>query len=373
MSVSVSVSQSPPGGSDAFHAIIPAGGSGTRLWPLSRAERPKFLLPLPGPRTMLQETVQRLLPLCAAEQMTIITGASHAPEVLRQLPELGESSVLIEPMPRGSGPAIGLGTLLAGRHDPQMIVGSFAADHVVTDRARFETAVRAAIATARDGHLVTIGIQPTHAETGYGYIRAGAALPPQEGLPIFQVDEFKEKPNLETATAYVESGNYQWNASMFVWRADRLREELHRQLPAVAEKLDMIVAAWDTPQRDAVLAEIWPTIEDITIDHGIMEHAQNVAVVPTAFGWTDLGDWHGLGALLASEPDEVVRLHSDVLTYNSARSVVYGRERLIALVGVEDLIVVDTPDALLVCHRSQAQQVRTIVDALKDRGSTDLI
>lgn len=322
---------------------------------------------------MLQETVQRLLHLCAADAITVITGASHAPEVQRQLPELGAASVLIEPMPRGSGPAIGLGTLLAGRHHPQTVVGSFAADHVVTDRPRFEAAVRAAIATARDGHLVTIGIHPTHAETGYGYIRAGAALPTQEGIPVFQVDEFKEKPDLATATAYVESGNYQWNASMFVWRADRLREELHRQLPTVAEKLDAIVAAWDTEQRDAVLAEIWPTIEDITIDHGIMEHAHNVAVVPAAFGWTDLGDWHGLGALLASEPGEVVRLHADVLAHNSERSVVYGRERLIALIGVEDLIVVDTPDALLVCHRSQAQQVRTIVDALRDRGSTDLI
>ncbi len=215
----------------SFHAIVPAGGSGTRLWPLSRAKRPKFLLPLPGPRTMIQETVDRLMPLTDARNVMIMTGSAHAGEVRRQLPALDANQVIVEPMPRGSGPAIGLGVAIAAKRDPDAIVGSFAADHIVSQPDRFEDAVRAAIETARDGYLVTIGIQPSYPETGYGYIRSGGAIAEHNGISVSRVEEFKEKPDVITATRYVESGEYLWNASMFVWQARTLMEELHAPSP----------------------------------------------------------------------------------------------------------------------------------------------
>ncbi|MGH9173251.1 MAG: mannose-1-phosphate guanylyltransferase, partial [Vicinamibacterales bacterium] len=242
--------------SGSFHAIIPAGGSGTRLWPASRAGRPKFLLPLPGPRTMIQETIDRLQPLCDRRNLLVMTGSSHSVEVARQLPEIGPDQIIVEPRPRGSGPAIGLGVALAARRDPNAIVGSFAADHVVTQPQRFEAAVRAAIATAREGYLVTIGIQPSYAEIGYGYIRSGAVIAEQDGLTVRTVDEFKEKPDRATAERYVDSGMYLWNASMFVWQAGAFMAEMRRHLPKLAAAIETIAAAWDTPDRERVMSEI---------------------------------------------------------------------------------------------------------------------
>jgi mannose-1-phosphate guanylyltransferase len=356
-----------------FHAVIPAGGSGTRLWPLSRASRPKFLLPLPGPRTMLQETVSRLLPLCGVDCLSVITGAAHAVEVARQLPELDADRIIVEPMARGSGPAIGLGAAIALQRDPDAIVGSFAADHVVRDSARFESAVRAAIETARAGYLVTIGIEPSYAETGYGYIRTGDQLAEHAGISVSHVEQFKEKPDRETAESYLASGRYLWNSSMFVWRADALLEEMRVLLPELAATLETIAAAWSTPERDDTFQRLWPGIEDVTIDHGILERSDRVAVVPGSFDWTDLGDWHGFGKVLCDDPRENLTLNADVLTHHASGNVVFGNGRTVAIVGLDDVVVVDTADALLVCNRHQAQDVKRLVDDLKRRGSTDLI
>jgi mannose-1-phosphate guanylyltransferase len=359
--------------SGSFHAIIPAGGSGTRLWPLSRAQRPKFLLPLPGPRTMIQETVDRLLPLCDVRNLLIMTGRSHADEVRRQLPQLGSDQVIVEPAPRGSGPAIGLGVAIAAKRDPNAIVGSFAADHIVTEPERFQAAVLAAIETAREGYLVTIGIQPSYPETGYGYICSGSTIGQHNSLSVSQVEEFKEKPDVVTAARYVESGKYLWNASMFVWQASTLMDELQRHLPDLASALDTIAAAWDTPEQDRVMEEVWPAIQDVTIDHGILEKSDRVAVVPGDFGWTDLGDWHGFGSISCDDPQANTALNAELLATDVQGAVVVGNGRLVAMLGVKDIVVVDTDDALLICDRSRAQEVRQIVEALKQRGSTDLI
>jgi mannose-1-phosphate guanylyltransferase len=356
-----------------FSAVIPAGGSGTRLWPVSRARRPKFLLPLPGPRTMLQETVARLAPLCDPARLYVITGAAHAAEVCRQLPALDPDHVVVEPLARGSGPAIGLGTALALRVDPEAIVGSFAADHVVTEPAVFEQTVRAAIEVARRGYLVTIGIRPSYAETGYGYICSGTQIGVFQQLEASEVEQFKEKPEYATASAYVASGRYLWNASMFVWQASTLLAEMRRLLPDLADALETIVAAWDTPRRDAVLADIWPHIADVTIDQGILERSDRVAVVPGRFGWTDLGDWHGFGKVVGDDERANLSVNAEVLALDATGAVVYGNKRLVALLGVENLVVVDTDDALLICDRSRAQEVRRLVDELKRRGSTELV
>lgn len=372
--------------SGSFYAVIPAGGSGTRLWPVSRQGRPKFLLPLPGPRTMIQETVHRLAPLADASRVIVITGAKHADEVRRQLPEVPAAQVVIEPLARGSGPAIGLGAAIVAKRDPDALMGSFAADHVVTEPDVFENAVRAAIEVARQGYLVTIGIQPSYAETGYGYICRGDALGTFCDLEVCRVDEFKEKPNLAVATRYVESGQYLWNASMFVWKASTLLEEMRRYLPDVAAALARIADAWDTPEQQRVFDEIWPTIAEVTIDEGILERSDRVAVVPGLFGWTDLGDWHGFGKVVASTVENLrpvesadaphdsnLALNADLLAVDARDAVVVGNGRLVALLGLDNVVVIDTDDALLVCDRSRAQEVKSLVEELKRRGATALL
>jgi mannose-1-phosphate guanylyltransferase len=358
---------------ERFHAVIPAGGSGTRLWPVSRARRPKFLLPLPGPRTMIQETVDRLARLCDRSRVTIITGAAHAEEVRRQLPDIDASQLIVEPLARGSGPAIGLGAVVAMLRDPEAIVGSFAADHVVTQPELFERTIRAAMAAAERGYLVTVGIEPGYPETGYGYIRSGAPIDSHDGVEFCEVLEFREKPDPETAEQFVNSGEYLWNASMFVWQARTLLDEMRRHLPDVAEALEQIAVDWHTPRRDETLARVWDGIRDVTIDHGILEKSDRVAVVPGRFGWTDLGDWNGFGSVVTAARDENLGLNAELLTRDVSGTVVFGNGRLVALLGVNNLVVVDTPDALLIVDRARAQEVKHFVEELRQRGSTDLI
>ncbi|HUZ00552.1 MAG TPA: sugar phosphate nucleotidyltransferase [Thermomicrobiaceae bacterium] len=356
-----------------LHAVIPAGGSGTRLWPASRAARPKFLLPLPGPRSMLQATVDRLLPLVPAENLLVVTGSAHAVAVARQLRELPEENIVVEPVARGSGPAIGLGAALVARRDPDAIMGSFAADHYVVDSSAFRRAVAVAAEAASRDYLVTIGIQPTYAETGYGYIRCGSVMFERDGLSARRVEEFKEKPDHETAERYVQSGDYLWNASMFVWRARALLDAIRDLLPDVYEPLMEIAAWWDTPQRDEVMERLWPGLRDVTIDHGILEQSSRVAVVPATFGWTDLGDWHSLAEVLATVEGENVAVEGAHIAVDTSATLVFGNGRAVATLGVADLVIVDTDDVLLVCHRSRAQDVRQIVQLLKEAGDSRLL
>ncbi len=356
-----------------MYAVIPAGGSGTRLWPASRAARPKFLLPFPGPRTMLQSTLDRLEGLVDPAHTFILTGRQHAVSVGRQLPNVPQQNIVVEPAARGSGPAIGFGAMLVAMRDPDAIMGSFAADHFIADEPVFRQAVQSAAEVARDGYLVTIGIQPGRPETGYGYIRQGESLGEHNGLQAFVVEEFKEKPDLETATRYVESGEYLWNASIFVWQARTLIEAMKELIPDVYSCLESIAAEWDTDQRDAVLEERWPELRDVTIDHGIMEHASRVAVVPADCGWTDLGDWNSLGEVLATSGEDNLSIQARHIAEDTHATLVFGNSRTVATLGVENLVIVDTDDVLLVCDRSRAQDVRRIVQRLKDNGDTGLI
>lgn len=356
-----------------LYAVIPAGGSGTRLWPASRKGQPKFLLPLPGPRSMLQTTVDRLAPLMPYSNMYVVTGSAHAVAVARQLPELPEGNIVVEPAPRGTGPAIGLGAALIARRDPEAIMGSFAADHYVAEPERFRAAVRAAVQAAEQGYLVTIGIRPTYPETGYGYIRCGRPLLEYDGLVIHEVEEFKEKPDRETAEAYLRSGRYFWNASMFVWRASTLLEAMRRLLPEVYEALEQIAAAWSEPGYEEKLAELWPQLPEVTIDHGIMERAEHVAVVPADFGWTDLGDWHSLGELLGASEGATIGVGCPVIAEDTESTLVYGSGRTVVTLGVKNLVIVDTEDVVLVCDRSRAQDVRRIVRRLEEEGKLLLI
>lgn len=355
-----------------FWAVIPAGGSGTRLWPLSRAARPKFLLPLIGEASLLQETANRIGALTSIERTLVVCGPAHAAAIARQLPALPEGNLIVEPTPRGSGPAIVLAAALIHRLDPNAIMGSFAADHDVTDRSSFERAVRTAIEAARDGWLVTIGLTPTRPETGYGYIERSDTEVARIGDSVaYQSVRFVEKPALETARSYVESGRFVWNASMFIWTCSSLLEAAAKHDPVLLSAINEIADAWDTPCREETLSRIWNDLPDSTIDQGIMEKADRVAVVPAEIGWSDVGDWHGLGELI--EQDAVGNsVRGDLIQVETRQSVVWSETgRLVALVGLENIVVVDTEDALLVIDRDRAQDVRKVVEQLKRLRRTE--
>ncbi|NUS72402.1 MAG: mannose-1-phosphate guanylyltransferase [Corynebacteriales bacterium] len=349
----------------SFYAVVPAGGSGTRLWPLSRRTSPKFLHPLAGgERSLLQATIDRLSHLADAEHTLVVTGARHAASVARQLPELAEDHIVIEPAPRDSAPAIGLAAALIARRDPEAVMGSFAADHRVTKTEAFIDAVLTAIDVARNGYLVTIGLTPTRPETGYGYIHQAEPLPGSG----FTVAEFKEKPSLAVAEQYVASGDYLWNASMFVWQVRSVLAELERQSPALYAGVQRIAQAWDTSERDAVLADVWPSLPRISIDYAVMEGAATagrVATVPADIGWNDVGDWDTLGEILPSDAaGNTIIGRGQVQLTDAHDCVVVPHDRLVALLGLRNVIVVDTPDAMLVADRSRAQDVKKIVDTL---------
>lgn len=357
-----------------FWAVIPAGGSGTRLWPLSRRSAPKFLLDVTGSgQSLLRATWARLEPL-ADHRILVVTGASHSDAVRRQLPMLPTESVVAEPSPRDSMPAIGLAAALVEHRDPGAVIGSFAADHVIDDEAAFHRAIHEAVALARTGELVTIGIEPTGPATGFGYIREGAALDVRGAEHGRRVEEFVEKPDLPTAEKYVESGEYRWNAGMFVVQASTLLELLAQHHPEMVATLRTIAA---DPDR---LEELWPSLTKIAIDHAVAEPAAaagRVAVVPADLGWDDVGDFESIAGCSDGHhgPDGIIVLAGtdDIISVDATGVVSAGSGRLVALVGVEDVIVVDTPDALLVTTPERCQDVKKVVTQLAEMGRTDLL
>ena len=356
-----------------FWAVIPAGGSGTRLWPLSRSSSPKFLHDLTGSGwSLLQSTVERLAPL-TQERLMIVTGLRHAEAVREQLPTLGLDELLVEPSPRESMPAIGLAAALIEQRDPDAIIGSFAADHVIGDVEDFRSVVVEAVAVAETGKLVTIGIEPTFPSTGFGYIKTGAPLQVADAPHARDVEAFVEKPEAATAERYVASGEYRWNAGMFVVKAGVLLDMLARYQPRLAADLRSIA---NNPLR---LTEIWPQLTEIAIDKAVAEPAAadgRVAVVPGSFDWDDVGDFDSLASLLtgAAEKDGVQVLGDpDLVLPDDSTGVVAPRAgRLVVTLGVEDVLVVDTPDALLVTQRGRAQEVKRVVQRLKAAGRDDL-
>jgi mannose-1-phosphate guanylyltransferase len=358
-------------------AVVPAGGAGTRLWPLSRAGSPKFLLDLTGSgRTLLQQTWDRLTPLAGAGVL-VVTGGQHLAAVAEQLPGLASESLLVEPGPRDSMPAIGLAAAVLAARDPDALIGSFAADHVIGRPQAFADAVTEAAAIARDGWLVTIGIVPTYPATGFGYVQLGDGL--EGACSARRAVRFVEKPDVATAEGYLASGGFRWNAGMFVVRAQTLLELLALNHPDLAAALAAIGAAWDGPDRDATLARLWPDVPAIAIDHAVAEPAAaagRVACVPADLGWDDVGDWVSLAGLLPHAAAGSVRVLGDptrVLSLDSSGLVVAAGGREVVVVGLDDVVVVDTPDAVLVLPADQAQRVKDVVAALKAAGRSDLL
>jgi len=353
------------------YAIILAGGAGTRFWPASRHLLPKQFLPLgPDPdEPLLRATVRRILPVCPPERILVATGAHLAEGTRALLPELPPENILAEPVARNTAPCIGWATRVIARRDPDATVMVFPADHVVVDEDAFRDAIFEAISLAHLDAIATIGLAPTRPETGYGYIEVGEPI----GHHSFAVKRFVEKPDLERARSFVEGGLHLWNGGMFFYRARRLLADLRASLPALAEGLDRIDAAALEGREPEVLADVFPMLPSISIDHGVIEKTSRLTVVRGDFGWNDVGSWQSTWELAPKDTLDNSSPPGSVLVQargNLVRDLrTDGKPRVIALVGVEDLVVVETDDALLVLPRDRAQDVRLIVEELRRRGA----
>ncbi len=350
-----------------YYAVIMAGGSGTRLWPLSRQRRPKQALKLIGQRTMFQYAVDRIAPIFPPERILVVTRGEHAALLMEQVPELLPENFIVEPEGRGTAPAIGLAAIHLHGKDAAALMAVLTADHYITDAEGFRQVLVIAAQVAEAGHLVTLGIKPTSPSTGFGYIHHGVDLGTIDGLPTFQVERFVEKPDFETATQMMESGDYSWNSGMFIWRVDRILAEFERQLPEFYNQLTEVAATLRQPAYEATLKRVWPKVTKQTIDYGVMEGAADVAVIPVSIGWTDVGSWGSLLTLLPADRDGNILIGPHI-GINTRDTLVFGDKRLIATIGVQGLVIIDTEDALLVCPKEQEQEVRAMVDQLKQAG-----
>jgi mannose-1-phosphate guanylyltransferase len=356
-----------------MHAVIMAGGVGTRFWPRSRRARPKQLLSIAGPASMIRLTVDRLRPLLDVDHLWVITSAEQADGIRHELPELPPAHILVEPVGRNTAPCIGVAaTVLAaqGAGDETMVV--LAADHVIRAEERFRAVLRACDEhLRRHDRLLTLGILPTRPETGYGYIRRGLESHEFAGQPFYAVERFVEKPDAATAVRLVESGQHLWNSGMFAWRAHRILAEIGRHLPAVASALAPLGRSWGTAEWAAQFQAAYAVCPSVSIDYGVMEKAGDVWVAEVDIGWSDVGSWASLPELRPADDAGNV-LPEGALALDAARNVVDVRGRTVVLLGVSDLIVVDEADALLICHRDRAQQVGQIPARLREAGKDSL-
>jgi len=361
-------SESRTGSEPHVYAVVMAGGQGTRFWPLSRGLKPKQLLPLGGgDESLLRATVRRVADLVPPERVLIVTGTGLRDAVLAELPELPPENVLAEPTGRNTAPCVGWAAATVARRDPAGVLAVLAADHFIRDEAEYLAVVRRAVHVAAGGELVTVGIPPTRPETGYGYLELGDAL--SEG--VFRARRFVEKPDRTRAEEFLIAGNFLWNSGMFFFRADVVLAAIERFLPQLAHGLAEYDVAAKRGEETAAVARSYASLPSISIDTGVMERAEQVAVVPGDFGWSDVGSWT-TAYELASKDDAGNAVPHDAVTVDCERNYVFAPHgKVVALVGVTDLVVVDTADALLVMPRERAQDVRAVVDALRARGSLD--
>lgn len=360
----------------SVHALILAGGAGTRFWPASRSLRPKQLLPLVGHDPLIQQTAERVLPLVGWDRIHVATGKHLVEQTAAVLPELRLSNTLVEPAPRNTAPCIGWAAARIARTDPDAVLMVLPSDHHVRDVPAFVQAIERAVAKAASGTITTIGIKPTHPETGYGYIEVDGEI---AGQDVCRAKRFVEKPNRARAEEFVAGGRHLWNAGMFFFRVKDMLAAIRQHLPALSDGLDAIDAAARRGEEDAAVERLFPSLPSISIDHGVMDHLAEFAVVPGDFGWSDVGSFQSAWELAdKDERGNVAPAHAVLV--DAARNLVMDLRtekapagRVIALVGVEDLVVVETNDALLVVPRSRAQDVKDVVAALKTRGQQQLV
>jgi len=366
-----------------FRPVILAGGSGTRFWPRSRRAHAKQVLALDGERSMIQQTVERLKPLAALDQTWVITNEYLAKEIADQLPSLPKQQIVQEPVARNTAPACGLAAFLIERQNPQAVLGVFPSDHVIADEPRFLKTLQRGIAVAAAGeNIVVLGIEPARAETGYGYIETGDLAKNDSAL---HVRRFIEKPNQNRAEEFVAAGNYYWNSGMFLWSAGTLANAVREHLPETAPLLEAIAAAYGTPQFDDAFRSAYPKCENISVDYAVLEprsakgeHLSNLYCIPAEFTWNDLGSWSSLyeyqvETRMRGDAEGNVADSGGHMAIEASDNYIFSPKKFVALVGVENLVVVDTEDALLIAHRNHSQDVGKIVKELSVTGRDELI
>lgn len=350
------------------YAVIMAGGGGTRLWPISRKETPKQLLPLLGKETLFQSTVARLETLFPPERILVVTVEEQAREMQKQAPAIPAENYLIEPAPRGTASVVALAAAVLQTRDPQAVMVVQTADHFIRNRDLFTYLINAALDVARENYLITLGITPTYPSTGYGYIQQGAPLDGDYKYPVYVVERFKEKPDEETAQKLLRSGDHSWNSGMFVWSVGTILAEIERQMPELFEAVSKIATAWGTPGQNDALQTHWYDLQTQTIDYGVMEKASRVAVLPAGgLGWSDVGSWDSLFEVLLPDMNGNVSSNTQHLALDTHSTLVYSKndERLVVTIGLDDMVIVDAGDVLLVCKVDQSQKVKDVVEHLK--------
>lgn len=353
-------------------AVIMAGGKGERFWPKSRTHCPKQFLSLSGDgETMIQKTFRRLKGLVAPENVYVVTNADYMTLVQEQLPEIPEENLLREPAARNTAPCIALAAAVIAKRCGDAVMLVLPADHLIRHEDLCIDVLSRAITAADAGdNLVTIGITPSYPETGYGYIEFSRSQSAPTG--VYQVDCFREKPDLETARSYVESGKFLWNSGMFAWRTAVYLDAVKEHLPAVAEITGRLQSVCDTPDFQRVLQEEFPKMPSVSVDYGVLEHASRLFTIPGSFGWDDVGSWPALQRVAKTDTNGNYR-NGDVLTIGTKNCIFAGSDKLIAAIGLEDIIVVDTADALLVCAKDAAQDVKKVTEMLREQGRGELL
>lgn len=360
-----------------IYPVVMAGGSGTRFWPLSRKRRPKQFLALAGDTPLLAATVERLPPLARADRTYVVCGPQHAAAARRMLPGLPRANFIVEPCARNTAPCVGLAALHVAARDRTGIIAMLPADHHVARPGAFRDALAGAAQLAETGAIATIGIHPSRPETGYGYLQVGPRLAARARgkarLTAHRVARFVEKPDVVTAARYLADGGYLWNSGIFVFRADVILEEIGRAMPVLGEQLAAIGKSLGTPSYARTLKRVFPECPSISIDYGVMEKSQRIAVVPAEFGWSDVGSFAALSDVRETDAAGNVA-EGDALVIDGRNNVVLAAgRRPVAVIGLDDVIVVDAGDAVLVCRRDRAQDVRKAVEELTRRGRKELL
>lgn len=357
---------------DDFYAVIMAGGGGTRLWPLSRKNKPKQMLRIIGGKTLFQMAVNRLLPIIPAQRILVVTVVEQASQLQEQAPDIPVENYLMEPEPKGTASVIGLAAIHLQHKAPGSVMAVVTADHFIENENRFRELLSAAYSVAMQDELVTLGITPTHAATGYGYIQRGEKIGQFNGFSVYRALTFKEKPHSDLADQYLQSGEYSWNSGMFVWKVTRILQEFERHMPALRNGLRRIQDSLGQADQRFEFDEVWKGLKAETIDYGVMERSDRVCVIPAEkLGWLDIGGWDRIFEMLEPDIHGNLLLAGETVSIDVSHSLVYqdnqsGKRRLIAMIGMRDMIVVDTEEILLVCPRHRAEDVKAIVKLLSE-------
>lgn len=359
-----------------FYAVIMAGGGGTRLWPLSRIKRPKQMLRLFDERSLFQTAVNRLEGIFSPDQIFVATVKAQVNELRRQCPDIPVENFLIEPQPRGTASVVGLAAVALQKRTPEAIMAVLTSDHFIGNEALFQELLMSAFEVAQEGYLVTLGINPTYAATGFGYIQVGESIGSFGANEAFLVKRFTEKPSDRKARSMVELGDHVWNSGMFVFSVKEILREFNRQMPGLAGGLNQIANKWVTNKKRKTIENVWYDLQPQSIDYGIMESAEKLAVISAAgLEWSDVGSWDALFDVLDTDENGNILMGGEHFSLDTHDSLIYSQKenRLVVTVGIDDMILVDTGDVLMICHKNHAQKVRQVVQQLKEKGNLNLV